>query len=48
MLYTNVQCVVVCVRVCVNQIESVFYVRRLYSSARLPIKSRLELDLDSL
>lgn len=24
MLYTNVQCVGVCVRVCVNQIESVF------------------------
>lgn len=48
MLYTNVQCIVVYVRVCVNKIESVFYVYRLYASARLPIKSRLELDLDSL
>lgn len=48
MLYTNIQCVVVFVRVCMNKIESVSYVCRLYTSARLPIKSRLRLDLDSL
>lgn len=44
MLYTNVQCIVVCVRVCVNKIKSVSYVYRLYASAGLPIKSRLDLD----
>lgn len=54
MLYTNIQCVCscVCVRICVNKIESVcdnvLCMSFVCIGCRLPIKSRLGLDLDSL